>query len=100
MRTLTALIAATALLVAAAAIAQKTETKAQDTKQAQKGEAAKPSEGPPKPDAALQQYKGLVGTWKCDGKVTVLGKERPSKATMKVSWDLDGFWVNSRFEEQ
>jgi hypothetical protein len=61
--------------------------------------AAPPSAMPtPKPDAALDAYKDMIGSWKCDGKMTMGGQEIPMKSTAKFSWDVDNFWVVGRFE--
>lgn len=47
----------------------------------------------PKPPAELQQLKDMVGTWKCDGKTTIAGKEMVSKMTARFNWDLDNYFV-------
>jgi hypothetical protein len=54
--------------------------------------------GPPEPPAELQQLAGLVGVWKCEGTITVGGKEMVEKSKATFSWDLDRFFVAARME--
>ena len=39
-----------------------------------------------KPAAELQQYKKMIGTWTCEGKMTM------------AAWDLDNRWVVAHFD--
>jgi hypothetical protein len=65
---------------------------------------AKPAEAKPaageamKPAPELQQYKGMIGSWKCEGKGSMMGKELKMSGTYKAAWDLDNFWVIAHFE--
>jgi len=52
----------------------------------------------PKPAAELQQLKGLIGNWKCDGKMGMNGHEMSAKSTYKVAWELDNFWLVAHLE--
>src|SRR5262249_1578209 len=58
--------------------------------------AAKPEM--PKPAPELQQYKMMIGNWKCEGKGTMMGKEMKATSTYKAAWDLDNYWVIAHFE--
>lgn len=61
--------------------------------------AAKPPEMQmPKPAAELQQLKMMVGTWHCDGKGNMNGKDMSMKSTYKVAADLDNFWLVGKLE--
>src|SRR5262249_40621782 len=63
--------------------------------------AAKPPEGmgmPMKPAAEMDQLKGMVGTWKCDGKMSGDGMEMAMKSTYKVGWDMDNMWLVGHLE--
>jgi hypothetical protein len=51
-----------------------------------------------KPDPALQQYKGMIGNWKCEGKGSMMGKELKMTGTYKAAWDLDNYWLVAHFE--
>jgi len=46
-----------------------------------------------KPPAELQQYKAMIGTWKCDGQNSMAGKSIKTTGTYKAAWDLDGHVV-------
>lgn len=56
----------------------------------------------PKPAAELDKLKGLLGTWKCDGKTPDMGKatQRPVRATMKVARELGGHWLLVEYAEE
>src|SRR5215470_15047835 len=51
-----------------------------------------------KPAPELQQYKQMIGTWKCEGKMTMGGKEIKTTGTYKAAWDLDNRWVVAHFD--
>lgn len=70
---------------------------AQDSKQpATAPPAAMPT---PKPDPAVATaYADMIGSWKCDGKMTMGGQEMPMKNTAKFAWDMDNFWVVGHFD--
>lgn len=62
----------------------------------------KPPPAPPKPPApneALAQLKPLAGSWTCTGRTFGPGPEHPTTATMTIAWQLDGFWLEVRYEE-
>ena len=70
---------------------------------ADKAAPAKPEAAPPmemKPAAEMEQLKGMVGSWKCSGKVTAMGQEQPSESTMKTAFDMDNYWVMSNMAEK
>jgi hypothetical protein len=56
--------------------------------------------GPPKPNPALDQLKYFVGSWQCAGTGYVEGKGHPTSARVKPAWDLNGFFMSLRYEEQ
>jgi hypothetical protein len=63
---------------------------------------AKPPPAPPKPpvpNPALAQLKPLAGAWTCIGRTFGPGPEHPTTATMTLAWQLDGFWLEVRYEE-
>jgi len=66
--------------------------------QEKKPPAAAPAMPVAKPDPALDQYKEMAGTWRCEGKMTMGGQEIPMKSTAKFAWDLDKFWMVGKFE--
>jgi hypothetical protein len=55
---------------------------------------------PPKPNPALDQLKYLAGSWRCAGTGYLEGKGHPTEATVKAAWDLNGFFLGLRYEEQ
>ena len=55
---------------------------------------------PPKPNPALDQLKYLAGNWRCAGTGYLEGKGHPTEATVKAAWDLNGFFLGLRYEEQ
>lgn len=55
---------------------------------------------PPKPNPALDQLKYFAGSWRCAGTGYVEGKAHPTEATVKAAWDLNGFFLGLRYEEQ
>jgi hypothetical protein len=64
---------------------------------------AKPAPEPPKPpvpNAALAQLKGLAGSWTCTGRTFGPGPEHATSATLAFAWQLDGFWLEVRYDEQ
>lgn len=63
---------------------------------------AKPPPPPPKPpvpNAALAQLKPLAGSWACIGHTFGPGPEHDTSAAMTISWLLDGFWLEVRYDE-
>ena len=60
------------------------------------------AEGAPEPTpgrhAELDQYNYMTGTWTCEAKGTVEGKELRVKSTSTAAWDLDRSWVVARCE--
>jgi hypothetical protein len=54
-----------------------------------------------KPAAEMEKMKGMIGTWKCDGKSADMGKPtmHPTKSTMKMSSELGGHWIMVNYEE-
>jgi hypothetical protein len=63
---------------------------------------AKPAPPPPKPpvpNAALGQLKSLVGDWTCTGRTFGPGPEHATAGTLGFAWQLDGFWLEGRYEE-
>ena len=61
--------------------------------------AAKPAAPPaPKPTAELDQLKMMVGTWHCDGKGNMNGKDMAMKSTYRVADKLDKFWLVGELE--
>ncbi len=56
--------------------------------------------GPPMPNPALGQLKFFVGNWQCAGTGYVEGKAHPTSAKVAMGWDLNGFFLNLRYEEQ
>jgi hypothetical protein len=53
---------------------------------------------PPKPPEELQQLKDMIGTWKCEGRMTMAGHEMKDRSTVTFSWDLDRFVVASSMQ--
>jgi len=63
---------------------------------------AKPAPAPPKPpvpNAALAQLKPLAGSWTCAGHTLGPGPEHATSAAMVFTWQLDGFWLEVRYDE-
>ncbi len=63
---------------------------------------AKPPPAPPKPpvpNAALAQLKPLAGAWTCTGRTLGPGPEHATAAAMTFAWQLDGFWLEVRYDE-
>ncbi len=84
-------------LVCGAAWAQTPDKKPAEKKP---DEMAKPAaEKPPGPAPELKkEYESMIGSWKCAGKGTMMGKEMTSTGTYKAAWDLDGNVVVAHFE--
>ncbi|HVT60514.1 MAG TPA: hypothetical protein VHR45_19225 [Thermoanaerobaculia bacterium] len=61
--------------------------------------AAPPTELP-KPSPALDQLKFFAGTWSCTGTAWVNGKEHKTTAKVTMGWDLNGFFMNLRYQER
>jgi hypothetical protein len=61
--------------------------------------AALAQEGPPKPAPELAAMaKEMVGVWKCEGKMSMGGKEMKDKGKMTYTTDLDGHFISGRYE--
>jgi hypothetical protein len=56
-------------------------------------------EKPPVRNRALDQLKPLEGTWTCTGRTFGPGPEHATSATLTFAWQLDGFWLEVRYEE-
>jgi hypothetical protein len=51
--------------------------------------------GPPKPGPEMDKIKGWVGNWKCKGTTSDPGGQAiKTTSTIKVTKDLDGFWLS------
>lgn len=61
--------------------------------------AAGEAQGPPKPNPALDQLKYFVGSWECTG-MGYVPNAHPTTARVKMDWDLNGFFINLRYEER
>jgi hypothetical protein len=55
---------------------------------------------PPKPNPALDQIKFFAGSWQCSGTAYTEGSRHPTTARVNMGWDLNGFFMNLRYEEQ
>jgi hypothetical protein len=55
---------------------------------------------PPVPNAALAQLKPLAGSWTCTGRTFGPGPEHATSGALIFAWQLDGFWLEARSEEQ
>ena len=55
---------------------------------------------PPVPNAALAQLKPLAGSWTCTGRTFGPGPEHATSGALTFAWQLDGFWLEARSEEQ
>jgi hypothetical protein len=53
--------------------------------------------GAPKPDPAMDKLNAMIGTWKCEGKMSMGGHDMTMKSTAKFNWDMDKFWVVGQF---
>src|SRR5215471_20009015 len=51
-----------------------------------------------KPAPELQQYKSMIGNWKCDGNASMGGQKIKTTGTYKAQWDLDNHFVVAHFE--
>jgi hypothetical protein len=54
----------------------------------------------PVPNPALDQLKYFAGNWQCAGTGYVAGKAHPTSARVHLGWDLNGFFMSLRYEEQ
>jgi hypothetical protein len=100
MKTVQWMVVVVGVAVAGAAFAQGTPADKKPAP-APASAAAKPPEGmgmPMKPAPEMDQMKGMVGTWKCDGKMSGDGMEMPMKSTYKVGWDMDNMWLVGHLE--
>jgi hypothetical protein len=99
MKTISKIVALSFCLIAPAAFAQPAADK---KPAAPPADAAKKAEAPAAPamlvpvrPAELDQLNSMVGTWKCEGKSVMGGKEMAMKSTAKFAWDLDKNWVKA-----
>jgi hypothetical protein len=54
----------------------------------------------PTPSPALDQLKFFAGKWQCAGTGYLEGKGHPITAAVHMEWDLNGFFMNLRYEEK
>jgi len=54
----------------------------------------------PTPSPALDQLKFFAGRWQCAGTGYLEGKAHPITAAVHMEWDLNGFFMNLRYEEK
>jgi hypothetical protein len=94
------------VLTAAFAAAALTAQTASSATAAQPGGAAStaPTAGAageaPKPNPILkQQLQYFAGTWRCTGAST-MGKGHATTATATLAWELNGFFLNVRYQEK
>ncbi|HEV3459464.1 MAG TPA: hypothetical protein VHG32_23180, partial [Thermoanaerobaculia bacterium] len=52
------------------------------------------------PNPALAQLNFFAGSWQCAGTGYVEGKGHPTSAKVSIAWDLNGFFMTLRYEEQ
>src|SRR5262245_36899359 len=106
------LIALSLLLIVPVALAQKPEEKkpaapaaaptAPPAGAAPAGAPAAPM-APPKPAAEMDQLKGFVGKWRCDGKAfasPMTGPEHAFKASAEAKAASGGHWQDFTYEEK
>ena len=55
-----------------------------------------------KPAPEMEKMKGMVGTWKCEGKAADMGKPtmHPIKSSMKMTSELGGHWIMVDYAEE
>jgi hypothetical protein len=82
-----------------AATTKKGKKGAPVTKPAPAPKPPPPPEKPPVRNRALDQLKPLEGTWTCTGRTFGPGPEHATSATLTFGWQLDGFWLEVRYEE-
>ncbi len=87
MKTLQLLVVAGLACAAGTALAQDKD------KDKQPAASAPPAMEEPKPAPELQELKGMIGSWKCDGKGTAGTETFPMKGTAKFTWDYGNFFV-------
>ena len=56
----------------------------------------------PKPSPRTGDLNAFTGTWRCDGTAfaSPWGPEHRTKATIRVAWVLNGFWLHAKYAEQ
>jgi hypothetical protein len=90
----------------AAPAAKAAPSKGKPTKAAAPGKPAAPAKPPPAPpkppvpNPALAQLKPLAGGWTCTGRTLGPGPEHATSGALTFAWQLDGFWLEVRYEEQ
>jgi hypothetical protein len=56
--------------------------------------------GPPPPNPALAQLNFFAGSWQCAGTGYMDGKGHPTGARVTMGWELNGYFMSLRYEEQ
>src|SRR5260370_30928713 len=66
------------------------------------GPAVAPAMAPtgPTPNPALAQLNFFAGNWQCAGTGYMDGKGHPTSAKVSMGWDLNGYFMSLRYEEQ
>ncbi len=100
MRTAKRVVVAALMLWTGAAFAQGAPASAKAPAPEKKPPTAAPASAkapemmmPMKAPAEMDQLKGMVGTWRCDGKMSGGGMDMPMKSTNHIAWDLDNMWL-------
>jgi hypothetical protein len=85
----------------------KAPAKSKSKKDAKKGEVVKkpapktpPPPKAPVPNAMVAQLKPLAGSWTCTGHTFGPGPDHLTKGTLTFAWQIGGFWLESRYEEE
>ena len=112
LRVAIAMVGMTSVAVAQPKAEPKAEPKAGDAKMQPKADAKAPDmKSEPKPPAVApvkppaeiaEMLKGAGGTWRCKGQGMDMaaGKMAEMTATMKLSGELNGWWVKTHFESK
>jgi hypothetical protein len=56
--------------------------------------------GPPPPNPALAQLNFFAGSWQCAGTGYMDGKGHPTGGRVTMGWELNGYFMSLRYEEQ
>lgn len=79
---------------------KKTKGKTKDTgKPVKPVKPPPPPPKPPLPNKELLRLKPFTGSWACVGRTYGPGPEHPTAGTMTFTWQSDGFWLESRYDE-
>jgi hypothetical protein len=56
----------------------------------------------PRPPAEMRKLTSIIqpGTYTCEGRTSLMGREHPVQGTAKVESDLNGFWQRVVYEEK